>query len=128
MRARGGHPTMLDCGIEPQPSITGGTPVPLFNSTGATAVRLARARLISCHTIKPLMPESLTILAPAKLNLALSVGPAAESGMHPISSWMVTIDLHDVVALRRLPHDRLSRYAILWHKEAKRPSELDWPL
>lgn len=74
------------------------------------------------------MPESLTIHAPAKLNLALSVGPPAESGLHPICSWMVSVDLYDEVALHRLPHDRLSRYAIVWHKEAKQRSAIDWPL
>jgi len=74
------------------------------------------------------MPDSLTILAPAKLNLALSVGTPAHSGMHPICSWMVTIDLHDEMALHRLPHDRLSRYAIVWHNRAKAASDIDWPL
>jgi 4-diphosphocytidyl-2-C-methyl-D-erythritol kinase len=74
------------------------------------------------------MTDSLSMRAPAKLNLALSVGAPEPSGMHPISSWMVTIDLFDELTLHRLPQDRLSRYAILWHKEAKRPSEIDWPL
>jgi 4-diphosphocytidyl-2-C-methyl-D-erythritol kinase len=46
--------------------------------------------------------------------------------MHPICSWMVTIDLYDELELTRLEPDRLSRYAILWHGDAKRPTEIDW--
>ncbi len=75
------------------------------------------------------MAGPIALQAPAKLNLALSVGPPAEPrGMHPICSWMVTVDLYDELRVTRLPDDRLSRYAILWHREAKRRSALDWPL
>jgi len=71
----------------------------------------------------------VTLRAPAKLNLALAVGPADESsGMHPICSWMVTIDLCDELTVTRLPEDRFSRYAIIWHEEARRKSEIDWPI
>jgi 4-diphosphocytidyl-2-C-methyl-D-erythritol kinase len=66
-------------------------------------------------------------IAAAKLNLALSVGPPdAEHGMHPISSWMVTINLADDLFVTRLEDDSISRYAIGWHAEAKQPSEIDW--
>ena len=41
------------------------------------------------------MRPTVHALSPAKLNLALSVGRPQVSGMHPISSWMVTVDLHD---------------------------------
>lgn len=41
---------------------------------------------------------------------------------------MVTIDLCDELTVTRLPPDRLSRYAILWHAEARRRSDIDWPL
>ncbi len=74
------------------------------------------------------MSEILTIQAPAKLNLALAVGPPLENGFHPICSWMVTVDLFDDLEVKRLEPDRLSRYAILWHEEAKRPSEIDWSI
>lgn len=72
------------------------------------------------------MPESVLEVAPAKLNLALAVGPPEPSGMHPISSWMVTVDLVDDLELVRLPHGSLSRYAIEWHPEARRRSQIDW--
>jgi 4-diphosphocytidyl-2-C-methyl-D-erythritol kinase len=72
--------------------------------------------------------KSLTVLAPAKLNLALSVGPPNGDGMHPICSWMVTVSLFDELLLTRLEDDRFSRYAILWHPEAKRRSDIDWPI
>lgn len=48
--------------------------------------------------------------------------------MHPISSWMVTIDLHDEIELTRREDPPLSLYAIEWHKEAIRTPEIDWPI
>jgi len=74
------------------------------------------------------MPDSVLELAPAKLNLALAVGPPESSGMHPISSWMVTVDLVDDLELVRLPEGSLSRYAIEWHPEARRRSDIDWSI
>jgi 4-diphosphocytidyl-2-C-methyl-D-erythritol kinase len=72
------------------------------------------------------MPEIVRIHAPAKLNLALAVGRRLESGMHPIRSWMVTIDLCDELQVVRLPAGRLSRYSISWHRDARRRSDIDW--
>ena len=46
--------------------------------------------------------------------------------MHPICSWMVTVDLFDELILSRLESGTLSRYAIIWHKDALRRSEIDW--
>ena len=48
--------------------------------------------------------------------------------MHPICSWMVTVDLHDELSVTRLEPDRLSRYAILWHADALQRSDIDWPI
>lgn len=77
------------------------------------------------------MPPPIAVRAPAKLNLALSVGPAtstAAGSMHPICSWMVTVDLFDDLVVTRLDPGGLSRYAILWHKDAKRRSEINWSI
>jgi len=74
------------------------------------------------------MPDFLRIQAPAKLNLALSVGPPDASGMHPIASWMVTVNLFDDLHVQRLGAGTLSRYAILWHADAKRRSEINWSI
>jgi 4-diphosphocytidyl-2-C-methyl-D-erythritol kinase len=74
------------------------------------------------------MTGAIAVQAPAKLNLALSVGPPDADGMHPICSWMVTVDLCDELLVTALPQDRLSRYAVLWHADAHRRSEIDWPL
>jgi 4-diphosphocytidyl-2-C-methyl-D-erythritol kinase len=74
------------------------------------------------------MPEKVTAQAPAKLNLALAVGPREEGGMHPICSWMITVDLCDELEVRRLLPDRFSRYAVLWHKDARRRSDIDWSI
>ncbi|MCH8822580.1 MAG: 4-(cytidine 5'-diphospho)-2-C-methyl-D-erythritol kinase [Planctomycetes bacterium] len=74
------------------------------------------------------MVRTLTTLAPAKLNLALSVGPPNSDGMHPICSWMVSVGLCDELTVTMLQPDRLSRYAILWHEEAKSTSDIDWSI
>lgn len=73
------------------------------------------------------MPRELTLTAPAKLNLALSVGAKRDhDNLHEIASWMITLDFGDEVTLTELEGDRLSRYAILWHEDAKRRSDIDW--
>lgn len=74
------------------------------------------------------MSSAVRILAPAKVNLALAVGPPGPGGMHPISSWMLAVDLCDELLITRLPDDRLSRYAILWHNDAPRRSDIDWSI
>lgn len=74
------------------------------------------------------MGPTVLALAPAKLNLALAVGPPGADRMHPICSWMVTLDLHDEILITRLPEESLSRYAILWHADALRPSDIDWSI
>lgn len=74
------------------------------------------------------MPERLRVQAPAKLNLALSVGGPDADGMHPIAGWMATVGLHDDLDLVRLTHGYPSRYAIIWHEEARRRSEIDWSI
>ena len=74
------------------------------------------------------MLPSLHLQAPAKLNLCLSVGPPGPDRMHPIASWMVTIDLQDEVELQRLEAPSLSMYAVQWHRQAPRKPEIDWPM
>jgi 4-diphosphocytidyl-2-C-methyl-D-erythritol kinase len=39
---------------------------------------------------------------------------------------MVTVDLYDELEVKRLPVDRFSRYAILWHSDARRRSDINW--
>lgn len=73
------------------------------------------------------MNNLITARAPAKLNLALSVGSPEEDGMHPIASWMVTVDLHDELELKKLPPQSQSRFATIWHDEATRKADIDWP-
>lgn len=70
----------------------------------------------------------ITTTCPAKLNLLLAVDPPREDGMHPIASWMVTIDLVDDLEVVRLEADRFSRYAVLWHDDAHRRSDIDWSI
>lgn len=65
-------------------------------------------------------------MAPAKVNLALSVSPPVEGGMHEISSWMVTTSFADELEVKRLPADRPSRFSIDWHDDARRRTDIDW--
>lgn len=74
------------------------------------------------------MPSVVRAFAPSKVNLALSVGPPASDGMHPIASWMVTTRFGDDLTLKRLPPGTPSRYAIEWHDEARRKTDIDWKI
>ena len=74
------------------------------------------------------MARSATARAPAKVNLALSVGPpeppgTPDAGMHPIASWMAAIDLFDEVTLTESDRTTLERR---WAEDAPRPSPLGW--
>ncbi len=72
---------------------------------------------------------SITLPCPAKLNLALSVGaPRPVDGLHPIASWMATIDLCDELTLARRPDESLTLIGRAWHAEAPVRSDLEWPL
>jgi 4-diphosphocytidyl-2-C-methyl-D-erythritol kinase len=71
--------------------------------------------------------------APAKLNLALSVGgPAplgsAKPGFHPIASWMACTSLFDEIHLTALERHEQARYEVKWADDAPRTSTIDWPI
>lgn len=74
-------------------------------------------------------PRVPTRRAYAKINLALSVGPPLPgrgpgAGMHPIASWMHSIDLWDEVEVSPAGHPSLD---IGWAANAPRPTPIDWP-
>lgn len=46
-------------------------------------------------------PAQLRLLAPAKINLHLRVGPPDDSGFHPLVSWMTTVGLFDTLTIER---------------------------
>lgn len=74
------------------------------------------------------MARSVTVRAPAKVNLALSVGPpeprgTPDAGMHPIASWMAAIDLHDDVTLTRADETTLTRR---WAEDTPAGAPLGW--
>lgn len=62
------------------------------------------------------MPSTRTIerLALAKINLALSVAPPGESGMHPICSWMSCVDVSDTLRITRLGEGDTSAFDLRW--------------
>lgn len=69
--------------------------------------------------------------APAKVNLALAVGPAgliADDPRHLICSWMLAVDLVDDLTLTPLDEGFFSRYAILWAADARRKTDIDWSI
>ncbi len=71
---------------------------------------------------------SIVLQAPAKINLALAVGPAEPPrGYHPICSWFAPIGLHDTLTLERRDPGAASRYVVEWADGAVRPSVIDWP-
>ena len=72
--------------------------------------------------------DHITLDAPAKLNIALSVGALDDRAMHPIASWMSTITLCDELTLLKLANDGPSRFATIWHDDALVSGDLDWPL
>ena len=114
------------------PSGTSGPSHPEPRSAAPAAGALASPPALVCsasllYALLP-MPASVRVAAPAKLNLALSVGPPNVDRMHPISSWMVTVDLFDDLDVARLPDGSLSRYAIEWHPEARRRTPIDWSI
>lgn len=73
--------------------------------------------------------DSITLDCPAKLNLALSVGaPRSSDGMHPISTWMATIDLCDELTIERRDEKSITLIGRTWHEQAPVRSDLEWPL
>ncbi len=45
------------------------------------------------------LAQEVKILAPAKINLSLRIGPAGPAGLHQLSSYMQTISLYDEISL-----------------------------
>ena len=74
------------------------------------------------------MDDDLLVHAPAKLNLALSVGGPRPDGLHPLASWMVTLGWGDSVFLRRRDPGSRSLFANVWAADAPHTPDLDWPL
>ena len=74
------------------------------------------------------MASSVTLRAPAKVNLALSVGPpepsgTPDAGMHPIASWIAAVDLFDEITLT---HAEKTHLKLAWADDAPSRSALGW--
>lgn len=74
------------------------------------------------------MPRRCRTWCPAKLNLALAVDAPRDDGLHPIASWMLTVDFVDDLEVTMLEPDRFSRYAVFWHEDALQQSDIDWSI
>lgn len=71
----------------------------------------------------PVAPFALT--APAKINLALSVGPPGADGFHSLATLFQALAFGDTVELARAEDSHWER---TWAADAPRPSPIDWPL
>jgi 4-diphosphocytidyl-2-C-methyl-D-erythritol kinase len=69
--------------------------------------------------------EALSVLCPAKVNLALSVGPRRGDGFHAIASWMVAVEFGDRLTIASAEQ---SSYDIRFADDAPQPQKVDWPL
>ncbi|MEE9211039.1 MAG: 4-(cytidine 5'-diphospho)-2-C-methyl-D-erythritol kinase [Phycisphaeraceae bacterium] len=72
-------------------------------------------------------PTALELPCPAKVNLALSVGPPNRDGLHPIASWMVTVHFGDHLVLERADAAD-STFDIAFDTDAPVPGQVDWPI
>lgn len=75
---------------------------------------------------------TVTLRSPAKINLALSVGPPQgpsehRPGWHPIASWMAAVDLCDDLTVEPLAPDARSSLELRFADDAPRPTPIDWP-
>ncbi len=105
---------------------------PGMSGRGRSGVVIVSAAM-RMHSGKAAGLVSVERAAPAKVNLALSVGgpePAGSvnAGYHRIATWMVCVDLCDEVRLRRLEPGQASRYVVGWAADAPRKSVIDWPV
>lgn len=75
------------------------------------------------------MAHTLSLHAPAKVNLALSVGSPLPGGMHPIASWMVALTFSDALTLARHDDDT-STFDLAFADDAPAPpaTGVNWPL
>lgn len=69
----------------------------------------------------------VSITCPAKLNLTLAVGGPRADGLHPIASVMATVGFGDDLTLTP-SRDETSRFTRTWHRDAPRPTPIDWPI
>lgn len=77
--------------------------------------------------------SQVVLHAPAKVNLSLRVGAAdpAHNGMHPISSWMMAVNLCDTVVLEHDPNAKgasPTAFDRQFADDAPLPTDIDWPI
>ncbi len=75
----------------------------------------------------------LTLAAPAKVNLILSVSAPLSpgdprAGFHEIASWFVPLTIADEVTIRPVEAGMSSTFSIGWAADAPRPTPIDWPI
>lgn len=75
----------------------------------------------------PTSTHKFSLTCPAKINLALSVAPPVDNGMHPIASWMIALAFGDTLTLDKTctAQDNLE---IAYAADSPLPGVVDWPL
>ncbi len=81
----------------------------------------------------PGFATSLTVRAPAKINLVLLVDPPLpaghpKAGFHEIASWFCCLDLCDDVLLTRVGSGQFAHPSVRWAPDAPAPTPIDWPI
>jgi 4-diphosphocytidyl-2-C-methyl-D-erythritol kinase len=71
--------------------------------------------------------STLKLPCPAKVNLALAIGPPLSNGYHPLASWMVAVHFADHLELAASA-DGQSRFELAFAPDAPVPAKVDWPL
>src|SRR3954469_21466603 len=61
--------------------------------------RRGASHCAAMHSALPGEHRALRLLAPAKINLHLRVGPPTPDGFHPLLTWMCSVALFDTITL-----------------------------
>lgn len=78
--------------------------------------------------VRTIDTNTLALFCPAKINLALSVGPRNTEGLHTLASWMAPIAFGDRMQIQRLGDSEESRFTIQFSDEVPTDASVDWPL
>ncbi len=70
---------------------------------------------------------TIQLTCPAKVNVALSVGPPDADGLHPLASWMIALTFGDRLVVTQSDNDTTT-FNITFADDAPQPGIVNWPL
>src|SRR5687768_10296166 len=65
----------------------------------------------------------MRLLAPAKINLHLRVGPRRDDGFHPLLTWMCTVGLFDTLTIERANAPSAATTPASWRSSSTTPGD-----